>query len=93
VNNRGCCNVCAKRCHKGHDVVYGKNTKCYCDCGDGSAPNPCKCLNKDGKFYRKNKEKERKYADLNLKSKHPFNSNTFFSTFAGNVGQLEEFLK
>lgn len=39
VDDKGCCSVCARVCHKNHDVVYAKNGNFYCDCGakeDGS---------------------------------------------------------
>lgn len=35
----GCCTVCAKSCHKDHDVTYSKHGDFFCDCGakeDGS---------------------------------------------------------
>ena len=35
----GCCTICAKVCHKGHDVTYSKFGSFFCDCGakeDGS---------------------------------------------------------
>lgn len=35
----GCCTICAKICHKGHDVTYSKFGSFFCDCGakeDGS---------------------------------------------------------
>ena len=35
----GCCTVCAKACHKDHDVTYSKHGDFFCDCGakeDGS---------------------------------------------------------
>ena len=35
VGNKGCCSVCAKRCHAGHDVAYASNSSFFCDCGDG----------------------------------------------------------
>ncbi|XP_057290056.1 E3 ubiquitin-protein ligase UBR4-like isoform X1 [Hydractinia symbiolongicarpus] len=41
----GCCTVCAKVCHKGHDVTYSKHGSFFCDCGakeDGS----CKAMAK-----------------------------------------------
>lgn len=39
VDDKGCCSVCAKNCHKNHDVCYAKFGNFYCDCGakeDGS---------------------------------------------------------
>ena len=31
-NNTGCCLSCALQCHEGHDIVYAKDTRFYCDC-------------------------------------------------------------
>ena len=92
VGSKGCCTVCARKCHQGHDVIYARSTRCYCDCGDGTGPSPCKCLKKPEKHSKK-VTKEKKYADIDLKAKNPFPSNSFFSTFTGNVGQLEDFLR
>jgi E3 ubiquitin-protein ligase UBR4 len=39
VDDKGCCSVCARVCHKNHDVCYAKFGNFYCDCGakeDGS---------------------------------------------------------
>ena len=39
VEDKGCCSVCARVCHKNHDVCYAKFGNFYCDCGakeDGS---------------------------------------------------------
>ena len=38
-DNVGCCTICAKVCHKDHDVTYAKYGSFFCDCGakeDGS---------------------------------------------------------
>jgi hypothetical protein len=38
LGNLGCCEVCARFCHRGHDVVTdGTSSRCLCDCGDGQA--------------------------------------------------------
>lgn len=29
----GCCSVCARNCHSGHDTISIGLTTCYCDCG------------------------------------------------------------
>jgi hypothetical protein len=45
IDRIGMCTVCAKVCHKGHDVSYAKYGSFFCDCGakeDGS----CKALTK-----------------------------------------------
>ena len=40
VGAEGCCEVCAEKCHAGHDVVYeGVNRQAFCDCGPSG-----KCL-------------------------------------------------
>jgi hypothetical protein len=45
VGNLGCCAVCAKSCHCGHDVVGGSmHGKCFCDCGDCAGS--CQCRNR-----------------------------------------------
>lgn len=39
VDDKGCCSICARVCHKNHDVCYAKFGNFYCDCGakeDGS---------------------------------------------------------
>lgn len=34
TDDEGCCAACAVRCHRGHDVVFGKATAAFfCDCG------------------------------------------------------------
>lgn len=43
----GVCTVCAKVCHKDHEISYAKYGSFFCDCGakeDGS------CLVRDGAF-------------------------------------------
>ena len=43
VKGSGVCSICAKVCHKGHDLTYAKYGSFFCDCGakeDGS----CKAL-------------------------------------------------
>lgn len=58
IDRIGMCTICAKVCHKGHDISYAKYGSFFCDCGakeDGS----CKALtkrltskNKDAKFLQ-----------------------------------------
>jgi hypothetical protein len=44
VGNLGCCDVCARICHRGHDVVAdGTLDAFYCDCGEGKS-GQCQCL-------------------------------------------------
>jgi len=31
----GCCAVCAKVCHRGHDITYSRYSRFFCDCGAG----------------------------------------------------------
>ena len=33
--DKGCCGLCARVCHKGHDVVYSRQSSFFCDCGHG----------------------------------------------------------
>lgn len=47
VDGVGVCTVCAKVCHKDHEISYAKYGSFFCDCGakeDGS------CLVSDGTF-------------------------------------------
>ncbi|KAF2077723.1 hypothetical protein CYY_000970 [Polysphondylium violaceum] len=41
--SEGCCSVCVKVCHKGHQVSYSRFSRFFCDCGAGAA-RPCKAL-------------------------------------------------
>ena len=34
TGSNGCCAVCAKQCHKGHNVVYSRKSNFFCDCGE-----------------------------------------------------------
>jgi len=40
VGNLGCCHVCVKNCHSGHEVTYAGLSSCYCDCAETGK---CKC--------------------------------------------------
>ena len=44
---KGCCSLCARVCHKDHDVGYSRKSSFFCDCGaevaSGVRPK-CKCL-------------------------------------------------
>ena len=41
----GCCAVCAKVCHKGHDITYSRFSRFFCDCGAGKHPgHSCQAL-------------------------------------------------
>lgn len=45
VGELGCCEICARTCHKGHKVVLkGVSNYCYCDCGVGEGRAPCQCM-------------------------------------------------
>ena len=47
---QGCCSLCARVCHEGHDVGYSRKSSFFCDCGAEAATAneqgrmPCKCL-------------------------------------------------
>uniref|UniRef100_A0A493TIF2 UBR-type domain-containing protein n=1 Tax=Anas platyrhynchos platyrhynchos TaxID=8840 RepID=A0A493TIF2_ANAPP len=44
VDGVGVCTVCAKVCHKDHEISYAKYGSFFCDCGakeDGSCLNFC----------------------------------------------------
>jgi len=48
--DKGCCSLCARVCHKGHDIGYSRKSSFFCDCGAEVATaieqnrTPCKCL-------------------------------------------------
>jgi hypothetical protein len=44
---QGCCSLCARVCHKDHDVGYSRKSSFFCDCGAEVASggrHKCKCL-------------------------------------------------
>jgi E3 ubiquitin-protein ligase UBR4 len=43
VGSEGCCSVCARVCHRGHDVGYSRYSRFFCDCG-ASTTSACKSL-------------------------------------------------
>ncbi|KAJ4462632.1 putative von Willebrand factor type A domain protein [Paratrimastix pyriformis] len=45
LDNLGCCAVCVRVCHRGHDVFEEDcSSGFYCDCGLGQGPRPCQCM-------------------------------------------------
>ena len=48
--DKGCCSLCARVCHQGHDVGYSRKSSFFCDCGAEVATaveenrTPCKCI-------------------------------------------------
>ena len=36
TESEGCCSICVKVCHKGHDVSYSRRSRFFCDCGAGA---------------------------------------------------------
>ena len=46
VANRGTCSVCARKCHKGHEIVYSRRGNFFCDCGANQGNNSCKSMPK-----------------------------------------------
>lgn len=41
----GCCAVCARICHEGHDLTYSRYSRFFCDCGAAKRThNPCQAL-------------------------------------------------
>ena len=46
VANRGTCSVCARKCHKGHEIVYSRRGNFFCDCGANQGSNSCKSMPK-----------------------------------------------
>ena len=52
-NGCGVCEVCARTCHRGHNLSAPKNSKFYCDCGlSGCAAMPSKSSSKKSKARR-----------------------------------------
>ena len=47
VDTAGCCEACAKICHKGHDLVLCDCETSFCDCGAGDGKTPCQCMPKE----------------------------------------------
>lgn len=45
IEGVGACTICAKVCHRGHDVTYSKHGSFFCDCGASETMN-CKALEK-----------------------------------------------
>lgn len=37
VNDKGCCRLCVRLCHRGHDVSYARLSCFFCDCGSSAA--------------------------------------------------------
>lgn len=44
IEGVGVCSICAKVCHRGHDVTYAKFGNFFCDCG-AKENNYCKVYN------------------------------------------------
>ena len=45
TSSKGMCSACARHCHAGHDVVYSRKSRFFCDCGAGSSNLPrCRCV-------------------------------------------------
>lgn len=40
-DTNGVCVSCARRCHKGHELVLHEETEFFCDCGGGDCPVRC----------------------------------------------------
>ena len=48
-NSEGCCSVCVRRCHAGHDVSYARFSRFFCDCGAGAMKTrSCESLSASG---------------------------------------------
>lgn len=37
VHDKGCCRLCVRLCHRGHDVSYARLSCFFCDCGSSAA--------------------------------------------------------
>eukprot|EP01135_Chromosphaera_perkinsii_P006329 Nk52_evm58s485 gene=Nk52_evmTU58s485 len=55
TNSEGCCSVCARLCHAGHDIAYARYSRFFCDCGGNARTPACRALKKRS---RKSKTKK-----------------------------------
>jgi len=59
VGNLGCCEVCAKICHKDHKITQrGYSTGFFCDCGSGDGIDDCKARTAQRLVVHKPKKKK-----------------------------------
>ena len=83
IDGKGCCTVCAARCHANHDVSYSKKAPFYCDCGFSN----CQSMKADkgpGKFKKFNpSEMPNNNKIVAVPSKSP--SNSLFSSLGGGI--------
>jgi hypothetical protein len=54
MGSKGACSVCARRCHKGHQVVYSRKGNFFCDCGDRYDSVPCISMPKGKSHLKRN---------------------------------------
>jgi hypothetical protein len=52
IDGKGCCSICAFRCHANHDISYSKKAPFYCDCGFSN----CQSMKAADKSYGKMKK-------------------------------------
>ena len=74
-DGKGCCTICAYKCHLNHLVVYCRKAEFFCDCG--SSPN-CLCMkpvdpkedyhSRIGKFQPKLEKPKNAFLDLSIGS-------------------------
>jgi len=74
-DGKGCCTICAYKCHLNHQVVYCRKAEFFCDCG--SSPN-CLCMkpvdpkedyhSRIGKFQPKLEKPKNAFLDLSIGS-------------------------
>lgn len=51
IEGVGVCSICAKVCHRGHDVTYAKFGNFFCDCG-AKENNFCQVSHFNFKYYK-----------------------------------------
>ena len=54
IRDMGICEACARRCHKGHDIIEIPTEKLFnCDCGQECGKNACQCCDGRGVCVKK----------------------------------------
>lgn len=63
TGSRGCCSICVRRCHSGHQVVYSRKANFFCDCGHS---NSCRSMPKTRSRLWSNNPRRRieRYRDI-----------------------------
>jgi ribosomal protein L12E/L44/L45/RPP1/RPP2 len=94
VDRIGMCTICAKVCHKDHDVSYAKYGSFFCDCGakeDGSCLAMTKRTSVAPKSDSTKKEANKEVKKINIKKlKKKKSSSTSSSTTLGTSKQQQQ---